>query len=87
MTRMFKEDGGFAEVNDHEVDTLRQQGWKIITPQDWNAMINNKRKPVETPAQPATIEGQPTPRRAGRPRKELPAFLGVTDGDSADTDQ
>jgi hypothetical protein len=86
MNKMFKEDGGFINVGDHEVDALKQQGWKIISPQDWNAMLNNKRKPVEVPAQPATIEGQPTPRRAGRPRKELPAFLGVTDGDSVSID-
>ena len=78
---MYKQDGGFHNFGDHEVEQAKKDGWvegEAIRAE----LIAKKLKPAE----PATIEAQPV-KRAGRPRKELPSFLtGMNDGDGANPD-
>lgn len=85
---MYKEDGGFRNVADHELDNAKSEGW-IDGQSLWDDAIAKKKKPVAVVKQdePATIQEQPV-RRAGRPRKGLSSILGMTtDGDSADDNQ
>jgi hypothetical protein len=65
---MFKPDGGYNNFNETQVEEAVKDGWKVITEEEWNAILAAKRKPVENMSETATIDAQPA-RRVGRPRK------------------
>ena len=73
---MYKEEGGFHNFRDEEVEQAMKDGWadgqKIFD----NAIASKiktvpapiKEEPIAKQEEPAIIELQPEPRRAGRPR-------------------
>ena len=84
---MYKEEGGFHNFADHEVEQAKVDGW-IEGQSVWNKTMAEKMKWVlEKREEFATIDAQPA-RRAGRPKKGLSSILGMTaDGDSTDNHQ
>lgn len=62
MPRMYKPEGGYHNFNISEVDAAKADGWKIVTDDEWNKIIQSKSKTD-------TIEEQPP--KAGRRGKQL----------------
>jgi len=69
MQRLGHQEHGYIVCGSDQETELLKAGWKIVTNEQWKAIIAAKRgKPVETAPEPATIAA-PEPVRRGRPRK------------------
>lgn len=82
MPRMYRDNCGYHNFTIHEVDAAKADGWKLITDEEFLKIIEAKRKknvvkeePIAKQEEPAIIEPQPEPRRAGRPRKSISDFI------------
>lgn len=69
MPRMYKQDGGYNNFTESEVEAAQVDGWKIVTDDEWNQIIKAKAKSVAPITEPVTIQEQP--QKAGRRGKFL----------------
>lgn len=74
MKLMYKEDGGFHNFRDEEIEQAVKDGWIDGEPVRARILAAKGAKHVHAPAidpvsEPATINAQPEKRHAGRPRK------------------